>query len=318
MVGAHVSTLRAPAPRRAGTVGHDFGGHDGVMTAEPKRPRIVVVGSLNHDIAVRLPRFPAVDETLIAHDLTEFRGGKGYNQATAISRLGAAATMVGCLGNDGAGELLRDGLRHSGIDDRFVTVVGAHTGTALPLITDRGEVSIVIVPGANAALTPALVDAAAEAFTDAAALLLQGEVPVAASLRAAELARGVGARVVVNPAPVGPGCGELVDAADLVVVNRVEAETLGLSPSWRVVVTLGADGVIAGDTRVPAFRADVVDPTGAGDAFCAALTYALTMGHDLASAVRFGAAAGACAVQRLGAEPGLPTLDEVKAMLATA
>jgi ribokinase len=129
------------------------------------------------------------------------------------------------------------------------------------------------------------------------------------------LARAAGALVVVNPAPVSAESEKLVGVADLIVVNRDEAATLGLEPTDRVVVTLGAGGVLVGATHVPAFAVDVVDPTGAGDAFCAALAVAVAEGNDLVAATRFGAAAGACAVRRLGAEPGLPTRAEVTAML---
>jgi ribokinase len=276
---------------------------------------VVVVGSLNHDVAIRLARFPRPDETLVAHDVAEFRGGKGYNQATASARLGAAVAMIGCVGEDGAGDLLRAGMQASGIDQTGVHTVPAHTGMAVPLITDDGEVAIVIVAGANALLDAAIVDASAAAFTDADVLLLQGEVPIGASARAAGLARAAGARVVVNPAPVGADSNALVELADLVVVNRDEAASLDLKPSDHVVMTLGAGGVLVRDTHVPAFEVEVVDPTGAGDAFCAALAVALAEGSDLVAAARFGAAAGACAVRRLGAEPGLPTRDEVLNML---
>jgi ribokinase len=273
------------------------------------------MGSLNHDLAIRLPRFPRPDETLVAHDVAEFRGGKGYNQATAAARLGAAVAMIGCLGDDGAGALLRTGLHASGIDQSWVRTVAAPTGMAVPLITDDGEVAIVIVAGANALVDAATVDAAVGAFAGADVLLLQGEVPISASTRAAELARAAGALVVVNPAPVSAESAALVGVADLIVVNRDEAATLGLEPTERVVVTLGAGGVLVGATHVPAFAVDVVDPTGAGDAFCAALAVAVAEGNDLVAATRFGAAAGACAVRRLGAEPGLPTRAEVTAML---
>jgi ribokinase len=224
--------------------------------------------------------------------------------------------MIGCVGDDGAGSLLRAGMQASGVDQTGVRTVAAHTGMALPLITDAGEVAIVIVAGANALLDAATVEASAGAFEGADVLLLQGEVPLSASLRAAELAHAAGSTVVVNPAPVGADSNALVAVADLVVVNRDEAATLGLESSARVVVTLGAEGVLVGGTHVPAFPVDVVDPTGAGDAFCAALAVAMAEGDDLVAAARFGAAAGACAVRRLGAEPGLPTRAEVMAVLA--
>lgn len=278
---------------------------------------VVVVGSLNHDLAVRLPRLPRPDETLIARDIAEFRGGKGYNQATASARLGARVALIGCVGADGAGALLRDGLRSSGVDQTFLRTVGDHTGTAVPLVADTGDVSIIIVAGANAMLDASMVDAAAPAFAGAHALLLQGEVPIAASRRAAEIARGAGALVVVNPAPVTADSPFLLALGDYVVVNRDEAEVLGLVPSDRIVVTLGASGVrVAGEHVEPFPVETVVDPTGAGDAFCAAFAVALAEGRDVVTAARFGAAAGACAVTRLGAEPGLPHRGEVDARLA--
>jgi ribokinase len=277
---------------------------------------VVVVGSLNHDLAIRLARFPRPDETLAAHDVAEFRGGKGYNQATASARLGAGVAMIGCVGDDGAGSFLRAGMQASGVDQTGVRTVAAHTGMAVPLITDAGEVAIVIVAGANALLDAATVEASAGAFAGADVLLLQGEVPLSASVRAAELAHAAGATVVVNPAPVGADSDALVAVGDLIVVNRDEAATLRLESSARVVVTLGAEGVLVGATHIPAFSVGVVDPTGAGDAFCAALAVAMVEGGDLVAAARFGAAAGACAVGHLGAEPGLPTRAEVMAVLA--
>jgi ribokinase len=277
---------------------------------------VVVVGSLNHDLAIRLERFPRPDETLVAHDVAEFRGGKGYNQATAAARLGADVAMIGCVGDDPAGALLRAGLEASGIDQSGIHTVAAHTGMAVPLITDDGRVAIVIVAGANGLLDAAKVDASANAFVGADVLLLQGEVPIGASVRAAALAKAVGARVIVNPAPVRADSKVLVEVADLVVVNRDEAATLGLAASARVVVTLGAEGALVRASHLPAHAVDVVDPTGAGDAFCAALAVALAEGNNLVASVRFGVAAGGCAVRRLGAEPGLPTREEVMALIA--
>jgi ribokinase len=170
-----------------------------------------------------------------------------------------------------------------------------------------------VIPGANAALDVAAADAAADLLTQADVLLLQGEVAVDASVRAAALAQN--ARVVVNPAPVPSETGALLDCADVVVVNRPEAAQLGLAPSDRVVMTLGAGGVAVAGESIPAFPATEVDPTGAGDAFVAALAVALHEGADLVEAARFGAAAGACAVEVAGAEPSLPTRAAVEARL---
>jgi sugar/nucleoside kinase (ribokinase family) len=286
---------------------------------------IACFGSLNLDLTLPVPRLPAVDETLAARDLLRFRGGKGHNQATAAARLarpGTAVAMVGTVGGDPAGDLLVDGLAADGVDVRFVGrgPAGVPTGTAVCLVGDDGTGAIVIVAGANATVSPALADAAAEALGAADVLLLQGEVPVEASVRAAELVRAGGGRVVVNPAPVpagaGPGAGALAAAADVLVVNRVEAAALGVGPGPGVVVTLGAGGARVGGTHLPAFPATAVDPTGAGDAFAGALAVALAEGASLADAARFGAAAGACAVEALGAEPSFPRRSAVEARLA--
>lgn len=276
-------------------------------------------GSLNRDLTVRLPRLPRPDETLRASAMQEFRGGKGFNQAVAAARLGATTTMIGAVGDDAAGDDLLGALAASGINATFVErVAGTATGTALPLVTDDGEVSIIIVPGANATVTPELADRAGELIAAADVLVLQGEVAAEASMRAASLARDAQTLVVVNTAPVGEGTRALLARADVVVANAEEAAALDLHPGAGVVLTLGARGAQVGDVTVPAFPATVVDPTGAGDAFCAALAVALAEGADPShpvEAVRFAAAAGACAVEVAGAEPSLPTRAAVERRL---
>src|SRR6266508_5758487 len=137
---------------------------------------IACFGSLNRDLTVFLPRFPRPDETLVGHSVTEFRGGKGFNQAMAAARLGAAATMIGAVGNDAAGDGLIAALAGQGVNHFFVERTDGATGTAVPLVVDDGTVSIVIVPGANATVSADLADRAAEAIAAADVLLLQGEV----------------------------------------------------------------------------------------------------------------------------------------------
>jgi len=282
-----------------------------------RRPRVVCVGSLNHDIAVWVPRRLGPDETLIGTRLAEFRGGKGANQIVAAARAGADAAMVGAVGADGRGEGLVAGLGADGVDHRYVVrLEGVPTGVAIPIVTADGDVSVIVIPGANAALTPAMVEAAASVITGSDVLLLQGEVPADAAARAAHLARDAGVRVVVNPAPVNEVAEAVVPLADVVIVNRDEAARIGSVPAERLVTTLGADGVDVAGTRVPAFRVPVVDPTGAGDAFCGAMAVALAEGRDLAEAARVGAAAGACAVQVAGAEPSMPHRAAIDALLA--
>jgi ribokinase len=279
---------------------------------------VACFGSLNLDLTLPVPRLPAPDETLPARGLLRFRGGKGHNQATAAARLGARVAMVGAVGDDQSGDLLVAGLTADGVDTRFVSRVEGPTGTAVCLVGDDGAGAIVIVGGANATVSPSLADDAAEALGAADVVLLQGEVPVAASVRAAELARAGGARVVFNPAPVPEGADRLVALADLVVANEVEARELGLHPGGpgpEVVVTLGARGVRLAGADIAAFPASPVDATGAGDAFVGALAVALAEGAGLPEAARFGAAAGACAVEVVGAEPSFPRREAVEARL---
>jgi ribokinase len=275
------------------------------------------VGSLNHDLTIWVPHLPAPDETLLAHRLAEFRGGKGANQATAAARAGGRTAMVGAVGADARGEGLVAGLAADGVDVRHVRrLAGVPTGVAVPVVADTGDVTVTVVAGANAALTPAHVEAAADVLAGADVLLLQGEVPAAAAARAAELARAGGVLVLLNPAPVNEVAAAVLPLADVVVVNRDEAVRIGaVPPSAAVVTTLGAGGVQVGDAHVPAFPATVVDPTGAGDAFCGALAVALAEGRDLVAAARFGAAAGACAVAVAGAEPSMPTRAAIEAVL---
>lgn len=279
---------------------------------------VACFGSLNLDLTLPVPRLPGVDETLAARGLLRFRGGKGHNQATAAARLAGAGTgvaMVGAVGDDDAGDLLVEGLAADRVDVRFVGRHPGPTGTAVCLAGEDGTGAIVVVAGANGALGPDDAVRAGEVLAAADVLLVQGEVPVAASLRAAALTRAGGGRVVVNPAPVPDGADRLVAAADLVVANAVESRALGLAPGPGVVVTRGDEGVRVGGEHIAAFPATAVDATGAGDAFVGALAVALAEGADLVEAARFGAAAGACAVEVVGAEPSLPRRPAVEARL---
>lgn len=279
--------------------------------------RVAVFGSLNHDLTFWVPNPPAPDETMRAHRMAEFLGGKGANQAVAAARLGAEVSMIGRVGTDYAATQILDGLTADGIDVSAVVPIAGPSGTAVPIVSDDGQVSIIIAAGANGAVGPADADAAAAVITACDVLLIQGEVDASASARAAAIATDAGRMVVFNAAPV-PDRADLILANEpLVVVNAHEALELGLKSSEHVIVTLGDAGVQLGAVRVGAFPVEVVDPTGAGDAFCAALAIALVEGADLATAARFASAAGACAVGVAGAQPSMPTRDQVEAMLTT-
>jgi ribokinase len=290
------------------------------------------------DLVMRVPRRPRPGETVFGTEFGIFLGGKGFNQAIAARRLGGAVAMVGRVGDDDFGGQLRAALRREGVDaSGLVADVEAGTGVAAPVIEATGDNSIISVPRANMRLTAADVRRASGAFRAARAVLLQLEVPSDASLAAARLGRAAGARVLLNTAPAGSVPDELLAAADVLIANEVEAAALSgvavrsveeaftaaaLLQRHRdqtAIVTLGAEGAIAVRTglrrHAPAYRVPVLDTTGAGDAFCAALAVRLMETEDLADALAWANAAGACAVTVLGAEPSLPTRAAVEAVL---
>ena len=193
--------------------------------SESHAPRIAVVGSLNADVTLWVPRRPSPDETLHAERIAWFRGGKGANQAVAAARLGAEVVMVGRVGDDEQGRWLRSGLEAEGIDCRHVTSVEVPTGLAV-ITVDPDDVSIVVAAGANASLDADGVHAAAADIAAADALLLQGEVSAEAARAAAEIAREHGVTVMLNPAPFNDVAPAVLPLADIVIVNRTEAEQL--------------------------------------------------------------------------------------------
>jgi len=294
--------------------------------------RALVVGSLVQDLSFRIPKRPEPGEVVIAEEYGSFRGGKGYNQAVALARLGAEVTIIGAVGRDEYGEGFIDALRREGVDaERVVRLPDASTGLAVPMITPDGDVAFVQHPGANRELSPAHC----EDLPDCDVLLLQGEVNAAASEAAARVVRSRGALVVLNPAPALGVTPAMVAECSVLVPNEAEARELTgdaegsgehLAAALRAdgraaVVTLGARGAAwaaetsAGTVKPPQVTA--VDATAAGDSFCAALAIALAEGADWPDAVRFATAAGAHAVTIRGAHPSLPTRPQVEVALGT-
>ena len=385
------------------------------------KPKVTVVGSLNIDLVSRAPRYPQQGETLIGDAFDIFTGGKGFNQATAAARLGADVTLIGCVGTDSFGEMLLSAMAAEQLDGRIKRAeVG--TGVATIVVEPNGENSIIVVPRANMALTPADIEEAAPCIAEAEVLLLQLETPIAASERAAEIAKANGTTVLLNPAPAQPLPDSFLAHIDIIVPNESEAALLtgmpvtnaeeavsaarrlmtteaattvpgsvargpvprdltlgsvargpvprdltlgsvargpvprdrsaqtspgsvarGPVPRDRsaqtspgsvargpvprdasltnteipaIVLTLGERGALLLTAEIseviPALPVDVVDTTGAGDAFCGALATALASGQSLHEAVRFANVAGAAAVTTLGATPSMPTREQLK------
>ena len=301
---------------------------------------VTVVGSMNMDLVARAPRMPGPGETVIGGDLHMVPGGKGANQAVAAARLGAVVAMVGRMGDDTFGLTLAEGLTRAGVDPTYVgTDPDAATGVALIVVDDSGRNSIVVAPGANMRLSPDHVEGAREAISRADVLLIQLETPVGTVLRAAELAHTRGITVILNPAPAQPVPAELLAQVDVLVPNESETRLLtGLAATDQlaaaqaatalltkgvdtVILTLGERGALlarAGQLEhFPAFEITPVDTTAAGDAFLGGLAVALAEGRTLREAVWWGNAAGALATTKLGAQPSLPTREELEGLLAS-
>jgi ribokinase len=263
--------------------------------------QLTVVGSINLDLVAKVERLPRPGETLSGATLERIPGGKGANQAVAAARLGATVRMVGCVGADGnAGDALA-GLRAAGVE-LHVREVDASTGIAIILVDEDGENVIVVVPGANANVG---------GFSAGGNVLCQLEIPD----DAVREARAQAGWLCVNAAPARA----LVVDADLVVANRYEAEVIGPQPL--LVVTLGEEGAVLLEDGREVARAtppsiSAVDGTAAGDAFTACLVVSLREGRDTEEALRRACAAGAIAASRFGAQPSLPTADEVDAILS--
>jgi ribokinase len=293
------------------------------MSEPSHRARVCVAGSLVVDRFCYLERLPVPGETVTGHRTTSGFGGKGANQAVMAARCGAAVTMVGRVGDDAGG---RDYLAHlaaAGIDVAHVTVTpGAGTGTAEIWVEDSGANAIVIIPGANDALTVADVEAASDAIASADVLVCQWEVPIDAVVAALRIARAAGVRTVFNPAPArGALPAAVYSLSDVICPNETEAAALAGSSAAdaesaaraiaarghsAVVVTLGERGALvvgpSGTRHHPAPEVTAVDTTGAGDAFVGAMAFALGAGVPIDDAVRAAVARASDSVRRPGTQ----------------
>jgi ribokinase len=300
---------------------------------------VLVVGSSNTDMVLRVPRIPRPGETVLGGAFAMAGGGKGANQAVAAARAGARVTFVARLGDDIFGERALAGFADDGIDTRFVLkTADAASGVALIAVDDRGENSIAVASGANERLSVADVEAAAKAFAAADVVLLQLESPLETVAAAVRKAGETGVPVILNPAPARPLDEGLLAGVAVLTPNETEAELLSGVPvrdddgvrtaaaalrrrgPGTVIITLGGRGVyaLAPDFEgvVPAFRVEAVDTTAAGDIFNGALAVALAEKRPLAEALRFAQAAAAISVTRPGAQPSAPTRAEIGTFLS--
>lgn len=313
----------------------------------PTQPgRVLVVGSLNADLTVRTSRFPKPGETISGSDLVISPGGKSANQAAAVGLLGGDVAILGNIGDDEFGEMLRARLVESQVDVTHLDALpDVASGTASITVAEDGENCIIISPGANGRLTADQVAAAADFFDSAgegSVLTLCLEVALDAVTTAAREAHARGVTVALNLSPFQPIEGELMQLTDVLVVNAHElADLVGLDEvpldeSWdevvattrravgedgprHVVVTLGGDGARTMDLRegtasqrLPSVRLQPVDTTGCGDALLAGLAFRLAAGDSMEDAVGFGIRVGGYAALGRGAQDSYPTADQLE------
>ncbi|HEY3288740.1 MAG TPA: ribokinase [Anaerolineae bacterium] len=309
------------------------------MTNTPAIPVVCVVGSANMDLITRVPRLPRIGETLSGRSFHLVVGGKGANQAVMAARLGAQVTMVARVGNDVFGEEMLRNLASHGVDTAHVRVDKTLSSGVAPIfVDDDANNVIVIVAGANGALSPDDVDAARGALLASNVLIGQLEVPIETTTAAFRLARDAGILTILNPAPAVMLPAELLALTDICVPNETEIEILtGMqirtlqeteraarmllqSGMKSVIVTLGEQGVFYVDAQttlhIPAFEVKAVDPTGAGDAFIGALAVFLSEGQTLTFALTNASAVAAMSVMRIGAQVSFPRRAEVYAFMA--
>jgi len=286
---------------------------------------VVVIGSANADVVVQVERRPGPGETVLGSDTVLAAGGKGANAAVAAALQEARVALLGALGDDQHGELLRGSMSRAGVELDLVRATKRPTGAAYITVTPDGENTIVVSPGANAAVDVEQVEAARHTIADAKVLLASLEVPLPAVERAVALAAEAGVRPVLNLSPVAKLSRQTLAALDPLVVNEHEAQwlmdgetdlakLLELGPR-SAVVTLGSKGALviepSGTTEVSSPKVAAVDTTGAGDAFVGALVTQLAAGDDLVTAARRAARVAAVSVTRSGAQVSYPTRGEV-------
>ena len=285
---------------------------------------VVVVGSANLDLVARTPRLPRPGETVTGSQYFESCGGKGANQAIAASRAGARTAFIGAIGKDHAGETLRAAFTSNNVDTTALQTVEVSTGRALIGVSDDGENSIIVVPGANHAITVGEIKQNARTISSARVLLCQLEVPIEVVQTAFSLA-GTDTIRILNPAPAVPLTSELLALVDVIIPNEHELKLLGGADALfkhgikKIIVTQGAQGatLITQDaqTKIQPYVVVPVDSTGAGDAFCAMIAARLAIGEPMAEALKAAVVSGALTTLVAGAVPSLPIWSMVSSKL---
>lgn len=294
---------------------------------------ITVIGSINLDLTATTARLPEPGETVLGKDFLTAPGGKGANQALAVLRGGAPLRFIGAVGDDTFADQALAELTHDRADLSGVAALPGATGVAAILVDGQGENVIVVVPGANAKVSPQMAEQAVAAMAHTDTLLLQQEVPAETLHAALTAARNQGIRTILNIAPILPETKELAALADIVIANETEFAHLvggevpspaGSAREWArrtgktLVLTLGPVGALAatpdGLDEAPAMQVTPVDTVGAGDTFCGFFSAGLDTGSPLGTALRRAAIAGSLACLKSGAQPAIPHKEDVDAV----
>jgi ribokinase len=308
------------------------------MTMKP----ILVVGSINLDLVAAAPRIPVVGETISGTQFQTFYGGKGANQAVAIGRLGHFVAMLGKVGTDAFGPQLRQALASAGVNADAVEAAPGSSGVALIATTNRGENSIIVIPGANGQVTAQYLDQHRQQIESAGIVLAQLEIPMPTIEHLAKLTKAAGVPLMLDPAPAVPLSAQLLRSVDWLTPNETEtrillndaqaaldrdgviraAESLLALGTRNVVVKLGERGAFVAERNgnrvfVPTYNVSAVDSTAAGDAFNGAFAVGLVSGKSPEQSARYAAAVAAISVTRQGAQPSMPSAEEVDRFLAS-
>ncbi len=301
---------------------------------------VLVIGSLNADLVVRTPHFPEPGETISGEDLHIIPGGKGANQAVAAARQGASVAMIGRVGKDSFGDTLLDNLKNNHVDTSNIERDDASTGTAIIVVDQNGQNSIVLSAGANGKVTGGNVKKNFPGFQAIKYVLLQLEIPLETVIYAAQSSFMEDALVILNPAPARPLPDELLKAIDYLIPNETELSILSGMPvtdvasaekaaralqehgTFTIIVTMGDKGALIVDKfdneaqLIPAFKVEAIDTTAAGDAFIGGFASALLRNLEIDEAVKYANACGALAATKFGAQPSLPTKDEIEKFIS--
>jgi ribokinase len=288
---------------------------------------ITVVGSINMDLVVESEKNPTQGETLLGKSFSTFPGGKGSNQAVAAARLGSCVNFVGKIGKDIFGKELQENLTKEGISIEHINIVKDQSTGVANIILSENDNRIIVVPGANFSLFPSDIEKVKEFLAKSAIVIVQLEILPETVEKVLELCQQQNVPVLLNPAPASNCTKEMIDMASFITPNETECEELfgGYSHEIlkkypnKLIVTLGESGAAYYNgseiVHVNGYQTTVVDTTGAGDTFNGALGFAISEGYKLKEAIQFANAAASLSVEKLGAQQGMPSFDDVKKRL---